>query len=222
MTEVNLNEQLIQLLIAHGFLVTQSNELIYCPDLSQSQLKAVAYYFTEGDHVSSRLNISVFTGSSFHILESFGDIGANPEDAFIKNFNNFTSCSFHVIVAALGATNDEITKYVEIENWDINGESWKVYIGGLAGKSNGQTATDINPASDFFTSIEGGIRLQSLTNDIHWFRSYYFQHDNKIAGVEFLMDNEPLALAEELFRTIPILPDVDFCSYRNFIILKRI
>jgi hypothetical protein len=220
MAETILNEQIVQLLTAHGFAVKQDDEFVYCEELSQSKFKARAVYSTVDNSVSSQLDVMVMTGDGYQIIESFGDFGVDEEDAFTRNFQNFTTCSFHLIVAALGAADENILQYLDTEIWEIDGKVWTAYIGGLVCKNNGVTNTDINPTTEFFKGIERGIKSQSLHNKMHWFRSFYFQHENKIQATEFLMDNKPLAIGHELFSAVPVLPDVDFCSYRNFIILK--
>nr|WP_294948651.1 DUF6348 family protein [uncultured Mucilaginibacter sp.] len=222
MTEVILNEYIVQLLTAHGFSVKEEDEFVYCDELSQAKFKARAIYSTVNDRVSSQLDVMVITEDGYKILESFGDFGTDKEDAFTRNFTNFTTSSFHLILAALGATDKNILQYLDTEIWEIEGKAWTAYIGGLVGKNNGVTATSINPTTEFFKSIEKGIKSQSLPNKMHWFRSFYFQYENEIKHTEFLMDNEPLPIAKELFAAVPILPDVDFCSYRNFILLKKI
>jgi hypothetical protein len=73
---------------------------------------------------------------------------------------------------------------------------------------------------NFFESFEKGIKLQKLTNRLHWFRAYYSQLESEITNREFLMDNELVTETDTIFSSLPILPKMRFFSCRNFIILK--
>ena len=194
------------------------NEFINTDLASSLKFKARAVYHETNDGINSRLDVMILTDSGERIIESFGDFGATVDDAVNKNFHNFSSRSLHPILAAFGCEDQETLKQVEVEEWIVNGRTWKVHIGNLVPKSTG--GDRFVPPSQFFQSIEREIRLQTLTNTLHWFRSYYCQGEANITEREFLMDNEAKNAAL-IFSTLPIMPNVKFYSCRNFILLRK-
>ena len=123
------------------------------------------------------------------------------------------------MLAAFGCQDQETLRQVEVEEWVVNERTWKAYIGHLIPKSIG-AGEDFVPPSQFFQSIEREIRSQTLTNTLHWFRSYYCQLEANITEKEFLMDNEARN-PDLIFSTLPIMPNVKFYSCRNFILLRE-
>ncbi len=220
MTEINSNQKLAELLIAHGIAVRQDDEFIYADLPLPIKLKARVTYNTISDYISSRLDVMVISEDNQRIIESFGDIGIDVEEAINRNFTNFSMSSLHVILAAFGANHPEITEQITIEEWAINGKHWRAYIGNLLPKTNSKTPLDSSRPMQLFNTVKGGIESLPLSNNLHWFRGYYFQHQNTISNNEFLIDNEVAENTDELFSVISVIPDIDFFSCRIFIILR--
>jgi len=219
-TEINSNQNLAELLAAHGITVSQDDEFIYTDLALKAKFKSRITYDTVRDYISSRLDVMVISDYSENIIESFGDIGIDLEDAINKNFSNFSISSLHVILAAFGANDPEIIEQITIEEWTVNGKHWNAYIGNLLPKTNSKTPLDSSRPMQLFNAVKDGIVSLPLSNNLHWFRGYYFQHQNAISNTEFLINNQIAENTEELFSAISVIPDVDFFSCRIFIILK--
>lgn len=220
MTEINSNQNLAELLAAHGIAVSQDDEFIYTDLPSKAKFKSRITYDTVRDYISSRLDVMVISDYSENIIESFGDIGVDVEDAINRNFSNFSMSSLHVLLAALGSDAPEIIEQITIEEWMVNGKRWNAYIGNLLPKTNSKSPLDSSRPMQLFNAVKDGIVSLPLSNNLHWFKGYYFQHQNAISNTEFLIDNQIAENTEELFSAISVIPDVDFFSCRIFIILK--
>ncbi len=220
MLEVNLNPQFADLLKHHGINVDITEEFINTDLPDNVKFRARTVYQEVNEIISSRLDVMAKTDKGEEIYESCGDYGATIEEAVNNNFQNFSSSSLHPLLAALGCIDPHTYDQITIEEWEISGKNWKVYIGNLVPKILSDRQNTIAPPLEFFDSFESGIKSQQLTNRLHWFRGYYSQLDNEITNREFLMDNELVAETDMIFSAIPILSNVKFYSCRNFIILK--
>lgn len=220
MHEITQNENLASLLQNHGVSVHMDEEFIYTDLPNKIKLKTRIVYREEQQAVNSQLDILAITQDGEHIYESFGDVGTTLEDAVARNFENFSRVSLHPLLALSGSHDPHTLHQIEIEEWHIGNNNWKVYMGGLTTKTNNRKT--ISPPKEFFHTIEEGIRLQTLANRLHWFRSYYAQFDDQITISEFLMNNQPVKESATLFLSLPLLPDTGFYSCRNFIILERL
>ena len=218
--EIDLNPQLADLLKRHGINVNLNDEFIKTDLPDNVKFKARNVYQEVNKGISSRLDVMALTDSGEQIFESFGDYGATIEEAVNNNFQNFSASSLHPLLAALGCIDPHTYDQIAIEEWEINGKVWQAYIGNLVPKILADIQNIIAPPPEFFDSFERGIKVQQLTNRLHWFRGYYSQVNNEITNKEFLMDNDLISDTDIIFNTLPILPDVRFYSCRNFIILK--
>ena len=219
MTEVNLNSQLAELLTNHGVKVTIEEEFIHAQLPFPVKFKARAIYQPINDYISSQLDVMAMTPDGEKILESFGDFGSDIEAAVNRNLSNFSISNLHVVLAAFGADDKDILAQITIENWEINGRKWTAYIGNLVPKTNSKEP-GLRPPDEFFNAITTGILSKPLCNNLHWFRAYYLQHNNKITATEFIMNNEDITSSNPLFSSIPLIPHDGFYSCRNFIILR--
>lgn len=217
--EIIVNPQLAGILKNHGVHVDVDNECVNTNLDDGLKFKTRILYHEINGCISSRLDVMVVTKTGERIIESFGDFGPTVDEAINKNFQNFSLSSLHPILAAFGSPHKETLRQVEIEEWVVNERTWKVYIGNLIPKSIG-AGEHFDPPAQFFQSIEHEIRSQTLTNKLHWFRSYYCQFEANITEKEFLMDNEAKN-ADLIFSTLPIIPNVNFYSCRNFVLLRE-
>ena len=221
MAEVILNQNLAEVLIRHGIDTTVDDEFIYANLPSRIKLKARAVYTEINGYISSQLDVMVIAPDGEMILESFGDFGKDVESAISNNLTNFNISSLHPLLAAFGADNQEIIDQITIEEWEISNKKWIAYIGNLIPKTNSKDFADLRPPEHFFNAITTGIVSQTLNNNLHWFRGFYSQYNNEITITEFTMDNENITSSNPLFSSIPVIPDIEFYSCRNFIILTR-
>ncbi len=221
MLEINLNPQFADFLRHHGVNVSTDEEFIHTNLPDNIKFKARTVCQEVNGSINSRLDVMVLTGKGEQIIECCSDFGATIEETINRNFQNFSTGSLHPLLAVLGCNDPHTYDQITIEEWKINDISWTAYIGNLTPKMTDNGQCGVIPPIQFFESIERGIQAQKLMNRIHWFRSYYAQWNNEIIEREFLMDNEPLNDAEQVFSTLPIIPGVKFYSCRNFIILKN-
>lgn len=219
LNEMIVNTQLAELLRNHSVRVNIDSEFVNTNLSDRLKFKSRVVYHEINGRFSSRLDVMIVTKTGERIIECFSDIGPSLDEAIHKNFQNFSSCSLHPILAAFGSDHQETLRRVDIEEWLLNAKAWKAYIGNLSLKSTG--GEHWAPPSEFFHSIEHAIRAQSLTNRWHWFRSYYCQLNGKITEREFVMDNDEKN-ADLFFNKIPTIDNKNFYSCRNFILLKRI
>jgi len=218
--EIDLNVQFADLLKHHGIEVYIDEEFINTDLPDNVKFKARTVYQEVNKIISSRLDIMALTDKGEQIFESCGDYGETIDDAVNNNLQNFSLGSLHPLLAALGCIDPHTYNQITLEEWEINGKIWKAYIGNIIPKmlADGQQSTTL--PSEFFESFEKGIKLQKLTNRLHWFRAYYSQLESEITNREFLMDNELVTETDTIFSSLPILPKMRFFSCRNFIILK--
>lgn len=221
MLEINLNHQFAELLKNHGIAVTVGEEFIFTDLPDHTKFKVKASYEELNDSINSRFDMMAITHKGEQILEACDDIGDNVEDAINRNFQNFCSSTFHPLIVALGCTNPHAYEQITIEEWEINDRKWQVYMGNLQQKYMHKGAHfRLTPPPQFFENIEQSIKSQKPSNRLHWFRSYYSQHENEITNVEFMMDNELLPDGQLMFGSLPIMPKLAFYSCRNFIVIK--
>ncbi|MGI4874033.1 MAG: DUF6348 family protein [Janthinobacterium lividum] len=222
MSDRDLNPQIAGLLQHHGVRVKLDGEFVNSDLPGNIKFKARATYQQINDAISSRLDVTVVTGKDEEIIECFGDYGETLKEALSKNLQNFAASSLHPILAALGCPDPHVYHQVTVEEWELDGKIWEVYMGNLIPKILTKRQDEITPPAEFFSSFEQGIKSQTLNNRLHWFRGYYCQVDDRITVREFVMDNGPMSTANGIFRSLPAIPDVKFYSCRNFIVLKML
>jgi hypothetical protein len=218
--EIDLNPQFSDLLKHHGINVEIIDEFIKSDLPDNVKFRARVVYQEVKGYISSRFDVMALTDRGEVIYESCGDYGATIDEAVQNNFQNFSLSSLHPLLAALGCFDPHTYDQITIEDWEINGKLWTVYIGNLVPKFLSERQDTIIPPSEFFESFELGIKSQKLANRLHWFRGYYSQSDNEITNREFLMDNELVAETDTIFGRLPILSNTKFYSCRCFIILR--
>jgi hypothetical protein len=220
MSSLNVNTALTNLLVGHGIEVQEKDEFVY-PDLPIAiKLKAQSFYREVNGHISSQLDISIITPDGTTITESFGDFGANLDEALSKNFQNFALNSFHTLLVAFGCDKQEVLGQVDLEKWDIDGKLWNVYVGTITFKAIGSIESNSVQTDHFYYAVEKGILSQNLSNNIHWFRGFYAQHKDKISITEFLVDNNSSTAIDSDLYAIPFIPNIEFCSCRIFVFLR--
>lgn len=222
MPEKVLNRELGHILANHGvpFIADEEFLLVYNP--STVKFKAKSIYTEVNNKISSQLDIIAIPDNGKPIIESFGDFGDSLEEAINRNFSNFCLSGLHLFLSAFGPENHVPDEQITVENWEINGQYWKAFIGNLIPKVSGNKTNDNSPPPEFFEYFEESIRAQILINDIHWFRGFFLQYNNEMRATEFMMDNLNITAACPLFSKIPLKSNVEYYSCRIFIILKKL
>lgn len=177
-------------------------------------MRAETFDFKEYENGASiRLDITLLLASKKTISESYLGIGKNKISALQNAFQNFVTNSFHVFLSAFWQiTNDD---QIGIEEWEIKGNKWKVYIGNFGCKG------DFNIPENLFKIIEEQIQEENLEEDLYWLRIYYANVNSREIMIETLKNNEVWPEMENKLKTITWDSSDKFYSLRNFIILKR-
>ena len=220
MPEINLNGSFAEIFTNHGIGVAADDEFIFPTLPSKIKIKAKANYEELNGTISSRLDVMIITEKGEKIIECFGDWGSDVDAAIRNNLLSFKMGILHPLLATFGDSRPETLEQITLEEWEINGREWTIYMGNTVPKTDSKDPL-IRPPAQFFNAVESGIRSQKLKNNLHWFRGYYLQYHNEIKATEFLMDNEDITAGNPLFTQIPAIPDAAYYSCRTFIILKQ-
>jgi len=121
-----LNNEVKQLIEKHGYNVVADNELLV-PNFKEKVILDSKFSINEFPNgVTTQLDIFVKFPNGRKIIESFGDVGATQKEALENNLKNFITNDFHVIINALNNTIDD---NITLEEWKINSQKYKAYIG---------------------------------------------------------------------------------------------
>lgn len=206
-------EILANMLLAHDLPSIEYKDWLLV-DEQLPAMRAETFDFKEYENGAGiRLDITLLLASKKTITESYLGIGKNKISAIQNAFQNFVTNSFHVFLSAFWQiTNDD---QIGIEEWEIKGKKWKVYIGNFGCKG------DFNIPENLFKIIEEQIQEENLEEDLYWLRIYYANVNNRDIMIETLKNNEAWPEMENKLKTITWDSSDKFYSLRNFIILKR-
>lgn len=206
-------EILANMLLAHDLPSIEYKDWLLV-DEQLPAMRAETFDFKEYENGAGiRLDITLLLASKKTITESYLGIGKNKISAIQNAFQNFVANSFHVLLSAFWQiTNDD---QIGIEEWEIKGKKWKVYIGNFGCKG------DFNIPENLFKIIEEQIQEENLEEDLYWLRIYYANVNNRDIMIETLKNNEAWPEMENKLKTITWDSSDKFYSLRNFIILKR-
>lgn len=206
-------EILANMLLAHDLPSIEYKDWLLV-DEQLPAMRAETFDFKEYENGASiRLDITLLLASKKTISESYLGIGKNKISAIQNAFQNFVANSFHVFLSAFWQiTNDD---QIGIEEWEIKGNKWKVYIGNFGCKG------DFNIPENLFKIIEEQIQEENLEEDLYWLRIYYANVNSREIMIETLKNNEVWPEMENKLKTVVWDNSDKFYSLRNFIILKR-
>ncbi|MXO33491.1 hypothetical protein GFU95_00495 [Apibacter sp. B3889] len=206
-------EILANMLLAHDLPSIEYKDWLLV-DEQLPAMRAETFDFKEYENGAGiRLDITLLLASKKTISESYLGIGKNKISAIQNAFQNFVANSFHVFLSAFWQiTNDD---QIGIEEWEIKGKKWKVYIGNFGCKG------DFNIPENLFKIIEEQIQEENLEEDLYWLRIYYANVNSREIMIETLKNNEVWPEMENKLKTVAWDSSDKFYSLRNFIILKR-
>lgn len=206
-------EILANMLLAHDLPSIEYKDWLLV-DEQLPAMRAETFDFKEYENGAGiRLDITLLLASKKTITESYLGIGKNKISAIQNAFQNFVANSFHVFLSAFWQiTNDD---QIGIEEWEIKGNKWKVYIGNFGCKG------DFNIPENLFKIIEEQIQEENLEEDLYWLRIYYANVNSREIMIETLKNNEVWPEMENKLKTVAWDNSDKFYSLRNFIILKR-
>ena len=206
-------EILANMLLAHDLPSIEYKDWLLV-DEQLPAMRAETFDFKEYENGAGiRLDITLLLANKKTISESYLGIGKNKISAIQNAFQNFVANSFHVFLSAFWQiTNDD---QIGIEEWEIKGKKWKVYIGNFGCKG------DFNIPENLFKIIEEQIQEENLEEDLYWLRIYYANVNSREIMIETLKNNEVWTEMENKLKTVAWESSDKFYSLRNFIILKR-
>jgi hypothetical protein len=215
MTDVN--PQLQALFNGHGIITIPLEHKFLLLTRQLALVKSLVNKQDFPNGISSRLDISVAVKDRT-IVECFGDIGDTAEIALVNNLQNFAQNSLHIIIGALQGVQEH--EQFDVEQWEANRHTWKVYCGNYGIKSVGIQRPHI--PSELFNRIEQIIRKLPLSQEYHWFRFFFSCNNVRISAAEFLYDNEVFGEAVQELMELDWQLTAEFYSIRLFLILRRL
>lgn len=192
---------------------------IHFPWLYSSK-KAMAFKFDwlpSSSYSGGQLDVYLKISEDQEIKESFAGHGDDNDSAIINAFENFQINSFHVMIEAFSDYQDP--DQVLTEDWAINNENYKAYIGNIGTKATNGDHPGL-PES-LFNILENAIKNEPLNKKTYAFRFYYGRIDDEDFSQEALINNKDWANGLEAMNQIKWLPCPHFYSARLFIILKK-
>lgn len=162
-----------------------------------------------------RLDVEVALSSDRLIIESFTDIGADPNTAFRASLEGFCSGSLHVMLSALWGVSDP--DQVLFDVCKGGKPEWTVHLGNLFCKA--EHGLDAPLPDDLMTKFENLLQIAELEPIVHWGRIYYANMPDSDNIVEVLLDNELWPLGESAIRAVSWPQLHTFYSTRLFWIM---
>ncbi|WP_309711434.1 DUF6348 family protein [Armatimonas sp.] len=207
---------LVELFEAHGVTTLLTETRLIFPDFSS--LWAEAMTFNErkqGEIYTVQLGIRLGIAPGRRVVESFGGVGSNPDEALINAFQGFTVSSFHVFLATF-FTPEAYDEQVTYEQWELGSAPRPVILGNLGIKGNFPESTD---PTEQFTAFENALKRQNFSPETHWIRLFYGHAGGTTLACEVLLDNEPWPELQEVMRTVAWPPSEEYYSLRVFLVL---
>jgi hypothetical protein len=149
------------------------------------------------------------------LIDSFGGIGDDFEEAVRNAFSKFLLGSFHVLAEALIDHQCDETQ-VEWLNWSNGKDSWRVCCGPILTQATGQAT--LSPGFEgYLTKLESAFAASAAPGP-HWLRIFVGYLDGKMIGSEVVMDGEDWTLAQDLMARHDWAPGDRYQTLRNLII----
>ncbi len=211
MESVDLNKELSELLTAHKVTFNTQNDWLV-PFGKLPAIRATWFPHEDGRGV---LDVEVFLDDKRTIVESFAGFGTG-DDAISDALRSFSVNTLHVFLAAFWGQHDE--QQVTLENWELDGKNYQVYIGNLSSRAG----ADINPEvpQGYFKQIEEIVRNESYDGKANWYRFFVANIDDDCT-VEVLKNNEELESGVNAIAAMPWKNLNGYYSVRNFMVLKE-
>lgn len=218
MAHMTANREIALLLRNHNFSVKQEQEKLLVALKNEIVIRSLWDHRTHQNGCTSMLNIKIDLPNGQSIIESFGDIGEQIEEAKSRNIQNFARNSLHVITACLNEEKDN--EQITYEEWEIDGVLWEVFLGNFGMKSAADRAIGI--PGNLFEEIEKSIRKSiDQEKDYCWARFFFAQFDSEIAEIEFLINNQNNEEVRTNLSKLSWEMTEEFYSIRNVLMLRK-
>jgi hypothetical protein len=175
----------LELFRAHGLPCSITGGWIVADSACLAAQARVVLHSSAPTWNSIQLDLEVRTPSGHRILESCGGFGKTLHEAIADAVKNICDGSFHVIYSAMTG---QVCSHSEVENWEINEVSRRVFISPMVCRGLGSSAM---PLTEWFRVMERHIKEGQLPAGLHWIRLYHFESKTALQTVsEVLLDNE--------------------------------
>jgi hypothetical protein len=210
MEPLDLKKYICELFQAHDIPFHTENEWV----VPYGELPAIRSTWFQKE-ASGVFEVEVLLDAGRIINECFSGIGVDKE-GILSGLENFCVNSFHVFVSAFWNKHDP--DQVEIEDWLIEGATYKAYIGNL-----GTRATKgIEPVipEGLIESLKKTIKSETIEFEVSWYRVFF----GSVSGdftFEALKENEAWEKGISMLRDQPWEKLEGYYSVRNFILLRK-
>lgn len=184
-------------LIAHGISAIRGQHDVRL-ELEDLRFEAEIFDREQGD-TSHRLVLEIYVFSPLldtqQVIESFVGMGDTRQQAIGQAFGKFLIGVFHVLIEGLAGHVCE-NMQAEIEFWQRNDASWKVYGGPVINQAAVEcTLNRTYPA--FYAQLEK-LFTASVPPGSHFVRIFVASYGGELMGKEVLLDNETWLEGQEL------------------------
>jgi Family of unknown function (DUF6348) len=204
-----ITKAILAIFEAHGLTCTIHNEWV----LPNGLLPAIRGSWFPDTH-NGRLDIHVLIEENVMIEECFAGLGAGKE-GFIDALENFSVNSLHVLLAAMWDKNDP--DQVTTEKWLVNGKNYSAYVGNFGNRVS--PGVKFNVPRELFPAIQTAIKAEPLTDNIHWFRSFFCNVSGDKTH-EALLDNGLWQAGYDALVKVPWEHHEGYYGVRNFVVLR--
>lgn len=204
-----------ELLRAHGVAASRHKEWSL-PEGRRPAMRGI-WHSGDGPRTAGRLDIQVALEDGRVIVEGFAGVGEGIEGAR-DGLKNFTTNSFHVLLAALWDRVDE--ERVTVETWRLSSGNATAYIGPFGTRGSPEPVRDLLPEA--FGAIEAALKGAQLGPEMHWARSFYCHLRTGETTVEAMLDNRDWPAGREAFAAVAWPGSEDWYMVRNFLVLSDV
>jgi hypothetical protein len=207
---IDLGEILMELFRGHGVECSRVQDAWIVPN---DELPAIRALGLPGDQFG-HLDVQVLLPDGSILNEAFAGLG-DGEQGLSDALQNFISSSLHVLLAGLWGVEEE--DQVAVEQWQIGGRSYTVYLGNYAIRSF--QAQEIEPPDQLFDLVEQFIKAEQPPSDISWYR-FYMANLRTGHSYEVLRNNEPWEALTNQMSSVDWPERDHFYSFRLFMLLR--
>lgn len=164
--------------------------------------------------VNGCLQIEVFHHDSTLMIECFAGVGVG-DAAIADAMQNFCLNSFHVFAVAFWdlPQDDQVT----IEQWEIQGITYQVYLGAMGTRLMSADEFPTLP-EHWFNHYSAEIQKESNLDTLAWFRLFVGNNQGKLT-IEVLRNNDIWEEAQNAMHQLDWVQTEGYYSIRQFLIL---
>lgn len=211
MDPLDVKEYLCELFQSHDVPFYTESEWV----IPYGELPAIRSTWFQKE-TSGVFEVEVLLDDGRIINESFSGFGVDKE-GILNGLENFCINSFHVLLSAFWRKHE--SGQVEIEDWVINGVTYKAYIGNLGTRATKGVEASI--PNGFFEALEKAIKNEALESEVSWFRVFFGSVSGEFT-FEALKENEVWQQGISMLSAQSWDKPEGYYSVRNFIVLRKV